>query len=297
MCPLSGDTQPVKTQPVRVVPPLASNEPATGALGRLIAVYKPRPPNQLIQWSWWVGGAVMSLGFLGYGIYQAFANQARFGVIPAVTRSAGWFVAGSILVVVWLSGILYGNYRRQPVVRLHTQGLYIEARQPMLLYWEQIDGIASGALRRPGWFNGIDVFDHLVYLYPAKGRRVRLYGSSDGKRGIPELPELTRGIKAYLYPGLHPELLRMIRSGLPLNFGPVTIDEKKLHLRSKISLVGSRQIAWSNVKRITVQSGYFLVESDHWPRRGTTHPTYRLAVAQIPNLELLLKIIDQGIEA
>ena len=107
---------------MRVVPSVVSNEPATGAPGRLIAVYKPRKPNQLFQWSWWVGGAVTSLGFLGYGTYQALAYQARFGVIPAVTRSAGWFVAGCFLVFAWLSGILYGHYRRQPVVRLHAHG-------------------------------------------------------------------------------------------------------------------------------------------------------------------------------
>ena len=296
MCPLSGDTQPVKTQPVRVVPSVAVNEPARGALGHLISVYQPRPPNQFVQWTWWVGGAGVSLGFLVFGIYQGFSNQSRYGIIPAVMRSEPWLVAGGILLLAWLVGILYGYFKRQPAVRLYAQGLCIESRQPMILPWEQIDGIASGAFRRPGWFNGIEVLDYLVYLYPSKGLAVHLHGTSDGKRGIADLPELTRRIKANLYPGLYPELLRMFRSGLPLNFGPVGIDQSGLHLRSKIPLVGPRHIGWANVKRITVQSGYFLVESDRKPKRGLANPTYRLAVAQIPNLELLLKIIGLGIE-
>lgn len=297
MCPRSGDTQPVKTQPVRVVPSAVSDEPARGALGHLIAVYRPHPPSQVMQWTWLVGGAVTVLSFLGYGIFQAFSNQARFGVIPAVTRSAGWITAGTILMLVWLLVILYCIYKRQPTIRLYAQGLYIEARQPMLLHWEQIDGIASGARKRRDWFNGKEELCYSAFLSPTQGRSIHLHGSSDGKRGIPELPELIRRIKANLYPGLYPELLRMFRSGLPLNFGLVAIDKRGLQLRSKIPLVSPRQITWQNVKRITVQSGYFLVESDHRPRRGYAHPTYRLAVAQIPNLELLLKIIDQGIEA
>ena len=296
MCPLNEDTQPVKTQAVRVAPPAASKDPAGGVLGHLVSVYQPQPLDPVIQWTWLLGGALVSMGLLGYGAYLAFSSYVRFGPVPAIAWSGPWFTVGGIAFLFWLAGSLYGYSKKQPVVWLYALGLCIEKRNPLILTWEQIDGIASGSVLQAGWPRGIRVVRYSASLFLAKGSPVHLYGSSDGRAGIPNLPELVRRIKANLYPCLQSELARMFRSGLPLYFGPIAIDQAGLKLHPQVSLPGTRSVPWGNVKQISVQSGFFLVELTHPPGRHKTRKAYRIAVAKIPNLELLLKIIDQGVK-
>ncbi len=285
--PPTADTQPVKTQPVRIAieDEASSSEPE---LGRLIYAYRPSPPGRAFKWAWDVGGAVLSIAVLSYGGYLAFINYDRFGPVPALFKSVPWLVLGGGVLLTWLSvGIIYWA-RTQPGVRLHANGLYIEGRRKQSLPWEQIDGIAQG-VTAPGRLRPGDMH-YKVSLYPGKGRPLHLHGWGDGKRGMPYLPELVSRIKANLYPGLQVELARMFREGLPLRFGPVRIDRQGLKVRHWRLFPGMFSVPWEHVKRIHVQSGYFLVESID--RRSP----YRLPVSKIPNLEILLKIIDQGVQ-
>jgi hypothetical protein len=296
LCPLSEDTQPVKTQPVQVAPPTYLSDPAGSALGHLISVYRPRPINQALKWAWLLGGAFLCLWLMGYGGYLALSSFASFGPIPAIAWGGSWMAAGAVAMVFWILGSLYVTSRKQPIIRLHARGLSIEKGKPVILAWEQIDGIAYGMMTRIGRLRRADTVRYQACLYPAKGRPIYLHGTSDGKIGIPGLQELVKRVKANLYPELQLELGRMLRSGLPLNFGPVGIDQTGLKLHRFLPLTGTRSVPWRNVKRITVQSGYFLVELDHRLNRNNVSLTYKLPVAKIPNLELLLKIIDQGIQ-
>ena len=48
------------------------------------------------------------------------------------------------------------------------------------------------------------------------------------------------------------------------------------------------QIPWSGVRQITVRAGILIVELEN-------QPDIRLPASQIPNLELLLQLIQQGV--
>jgi hypothetical protein len=284
------DTQPVKTQPVRTGTAFDS-DPSGSQLGRLIFAYRPRPTHPAFLWAWGLGGAMIGLAPLGYGGYQAFAIFQKYGPVPALSRSAPWLILGGTLLLVWLSISLYRWARAMPGVRLHANGLYIEGRRQRSLAWDQIDGIAHGVMAPdPGsWGSRSRHLRYQAILIPNKGSPVHLRGSGDGKSGLPELPELVSRVKASLYPVLQPELARMFRSGVPLSFGPVRIDRDGIRLRRRRPFPGTLCVPWRHVKRITIHSGYFLVELGD--RRGH----HRLPVSQIPNLEILLKIIDQGV--
>jgi hypothetical protein len=286
----TGDTQPVKTQPVRTET-AQDSDPAAPQLGRLIFAYRPRPIRPAFLWAWGLGGAMLSLGPLSYGGYQAFTIFQKFGPVPALSRSAPWLILGGTLLLAWLSISLYRWARAMPGVRLYANGLFIEGRRERSLAWDQIDGIAHGVMApEPGsWGNRSRHLRYQAILFPNQGRPVRLHGSQDGKSGLPELPELVSRVKASLYPALQPELARMFRSGVPLFFGPVRIDRDGIRLRRKRPGPGTLNVPWRHVKRITIHSGYFLVELGD--RRGH----HRVPVSQIPNLEILLKIIDQGV--
>lgn len=281
----SEDTQPVNTQP----PGIAAAEhkrPSDGELGRLVFAYRPVPDSRAFKIAWESAGALLSLSLLGYGAYLIGTTYQRFGPVPALSRSAPWFALGGAVMLTWLAVSIWRWSRVQPGVRLHANGLYIEGRRNQSLLWEQIDGIAHGVLSPGGlWSRNMH---YQARLFPSKGRPVYLYAAGNGKRGLPYLPELVSRIKASLYPALQVELARMFREGLPLIFGPVRIDREGLKIRRRL-LPGTISVPWGHVKRITVQSGYFLVESSH------RHSPYRLPVSIIPNLEILLKIIDQGV--
>jgi hypothetical protein len=286
-CILAGDTQPVKTQPVRVAP-VPPSLPLNGELGRLVYAYRPVPQNKMFTWVWGFGGAVLSLAPLSYGGYVAFINYDKFGPVAALSRSMPLFVLGGSMLLIWLAIGMLGRARIQPGIRLHANGLFIEGRRKQSLTWDEIDGIAQG-VTAPVRMNSGDVH-YQVTVFPNKGRPVHLYGSGDGKRGIPYLPELVSRIKASLYPTLQLELARMFRAGLPLRFGPVRIDRQGLKLRRQNPFPGMLSVPWGHVKHITVQSGYFLVES------SDRRKLYQLPVSKIPNLEILLKIIDQDVQ-
>jgi hypothetical protein len=296
LCPLNQDTQPIKTQPVRVTLPVALRDPTTDSLGNLISVYRPRPISQIIRWTWLIGGALVCLGLFAFGGYLVISNYSKFGPVPATVWSGPWLVAGGFALLFWILGILRRHLRAQPVIRLYANGLCIENRKPLFLPWEKIDGIASGVSAQTGWLRKSPAISHQATLYPVNGRPLHLHGSKDGKRGMADLPQLVQRIKANLYPSLQSELTRMFRSGLPLTFGPVTIHKSGIQLRHNNPLIGTRNVTWRNVKRVTVQNGYFLVEWVNPSGRGRIQKTYRMLVVEIPNLELLLKIIDQGVQ-
>jgi hypothetical protein len=296
LCPLSEDTQPIKTQPVRVAPPAESPDAAGGVLGHLVSVYRPKGLKPVAQWAWLLGVALVGLGFIGYGGYLAASSYARYGPVLAIAWSGRWFIIGLVILLICLVGSLYIHSKNQPVVRLFSQGLYIEKRNPLILPWEQISGIASGTVIQTGWSRGNRLVRHTAKMYPAKGRPVVLHGSSDGSSGIAELPELVQRVKANLYPYLHSELSRMFRLGLPLYFGSVEIDQTGLKFQRNIPFIGTRSVPWENVKHISVQSGFLLVELSYQNNHGKIEKPYKLPVARIPNLELLLKIIDQNVQ-
>jgi hypothetical protein len=243
-----------------------------------------------------MGGVTVSTGLLGYGGYLAVSKSAVFGPVPAVYWSGPWLMGGGILLLICLLGSLFTYSKRQPAVHLHVQGLCIMKRKILVLLWEQIDGIASGTYSYIDPLRMTRTVSYKASIFPVKGRAVHLRGSSDGTGGIVDLHELIQRIKKNLYLVMRSEYARMFRSGLPLYFGPVEISQAGIKFRRKLPFTGMRSARWENVKRITVQSGYFLVELEQQPKRGKGLQTYRLPVAQIPNLELLLKIIDQGVE-
>jgi hypothetical protein len=284
---LQGDTQPVRTQPVRITPAISAST-SDPVLGRLIFAYRPPRERNTFKWIWGVGGPALSLAALSYGGYLGLTTYERFGPVPALSKSIPWFLLGVVILFTWIIIIILRWVRTQPGVRLYANGLFIESPRNRSLTWGQIDGIAQG-ITACGRFRPDDL-GYRASLYPCEGRPIHLHGSGDGKAGMPNLPELVSRIKAGLYPTLQVELARMFREGLPLRFGPVRIDKECLKVSRRGPVPGTLSVPWERMNRITVQSGNFLVESsDH--RRPI-----RLPVSEIPNLELLLKIIDQCVQ-
>jgi len=247
-----------------------------------VAVYNNRPLNRYDLFTLVIPGILSVLIPLFYGFDRARYAAASFGPVAAGAWSRPWYVLALFALLVFLALAFYRLVQRRRFIAVYKKGLHIQLGRARVFRWEEIAGIAFRASRRH--FLGIPIQTryHAV-LFPGTGRPVELPGS------IQNFPEMVSNIKAHLYPRLAPELHANFQAGQWLYFGPVAIQQTAIKLGSNTRPAG-RTIPWSGVDRLTVQSGYLVVELKDGPRR-------RLPVSQIPNLEILLDLIQSGVAA
>jgi hypothetical protein len=94
------------------------------------------------------------------------------------------------------------------------------------------------------------------------------------------LAELAARVKAKVYPLLLPQLRTKFQQGGPLHFGPVALHQDAIQLRHE-------SIPWDQVVHINVQAGHLMVES-------SSRQPVRVKTSDIPNVELLIQLIQEG---
>lgn len=212
---------------------------------------------------------------LAYGIYRANHAYAHFGPVAATFWSRPWYLLSLLALFTFSILTLYRIRIARRFVAVHKNGLRLGLSHTKILSWEQIAGISTAITQDR--FLGLPLHtSHRATLHPNVGKPIPLSPS------LQRFPELITRIKASLYPRLLPGLRADFQTGKWLHFGAVSIQSQALRLQG-------RQIPWTQVKRITVQSGYLVVEVDQSQNRFLT--------SQILNLELLLELIDLGVKA
>ena len=116
-------------------------------------------------------------------------------------------------------------------------------------------------------------------IFPNQGREIRL----DNR--LQNLAELISRVKASLYPRLFPELKTSFQAGKWLYFGPLAMQTKSLRFRQV-------ELTWEQVENIQVKNGYLAVS---WKEGPESARNVRIPIAKIPNLELFLQIIREGV--
>ena len=117
---------------------------------------------------------------------------------------------------------------------------------------------------------------HRVTVYPKDGMPIKLDNQ------IKKLDELGARIKAKIYPRLLIELRSELKTGENLSFGPITLNLQTITIRGN-------EIPWGQVTRINPRAGFLVVELKN--QRGKKIP-----VEQIPNIELFIQLIQEGVE-
>lgn len=247
-----------------------------------IAVYRYRPFHRGEGFVLIILGLLSVLIPLFYGLNRYTYAYTQFGPAAAGAWSRPWYVLAVAALLVLVALTLYRLLQARRFVAVFKKGLQINLRTATIMRWEQIAGVAFQASQRH--FLGIPVNTryHAV-LYPGSGQPVQLPG------GIENLPELVSQIKAHLYPRLKPEMETSFQAGKWLYFGPIAIQQTALKFTTRARRA-QRSIPWSLVDQLRIQSGYLVVELKNSPRQ-------RLPVSQIPNLEILLDIIQSGVSA
>ncbi len=249
------------------------------SLGPQVADYRSRPFSGRSYRAALVLGVLAVLAPLGYGIYRAQYAASNYGPAAVQVWSRPWYLLSGVAFLVLCIVVLLGLVRSQRHVAVHKHGVRIRLSRRKQYAWGDLSGVSTGSVQTRLLGIGLRTH-HQAVLYPTVDAPVRLDNSLD------DLPELLTRIKANLYPRLLPGLRQAFIEDKTLYFGPIAIRREELMLEDHEGK--HRSIPWSDIDSIDVQAGMLVLAF-----QGKAN--IRLPVARVPNLELLLQIIQSGV--
>jgi hypothetical protein len=253
------------------------NKPGTKkSLGTRIAIY-PYRPLRTREYLIYVFLGLFAVGLpLVYGIIRFQYGYTKYGEIVAHLWGRPWFILAGFALITSLLLVVHRKRLASRFIAIHENGLVLALSSKKAYRWEHLAGIAA-SITQPSVFARSPRQRYHATIYPNVGKPIQL---NDDFIGFPE--GLTR-IKAKLYPRLIPGLSANFKSGQWIYFGPVAIQVHKLKIRND-------QYDWSQVETVRIESGYLVVEWINQNRR-------RIPIAKIPNIEILLQLINTGVTA
>lgn len=270
-----------------------------------MTIYRDRPMRWHELFSWVLPGALAVVLPFGYGWQRAVEAYSRYGPVAAELWSRPWYALAALALLLFLAFSIYRMLIARRFVAVHASGLRLNLprsrlmpmSRPYTLTWEEIHGVSTDWMREQ--FFGLPLrTTQRASLYLPQGRPIRLGG------GIEDLPELVSQIKARLYPRLLSQMKAALLAGEQLGFGPVIVSSECLHLyplRSHLPLPGTASaprdpVPWPRVRSMEARSGNLsIVFTTHNPK-GAEYQTCRIPIAHIPNLELLVQLVQQGVK-
>ncbi len=262
-------------------------------IGPLIATYRGR---RGVFFSLLLPGLLGVLAPLVYGIWLLDYANAKHGPVAAASWSRPWFLLATFALIVFAILAIYRLLLARRFVSVYRMGVRFRLN-PLLtqqLRWDQIAGISNTVIQDHFFGIRLRTRQHAV-LFPGTGNPLTL------GEDFEKLPELVSRLKASLYPRLLSGLKTDFEAGKWLYFGPISINKKGMRIRRNRSQnwqqyqdqpAAKKQIllTWNRIEHLTVHSGELVVElRDQSPKR--------IPVSRIPNLELLLQIIQQRVKA
>ncbi len=245
--------------------------------GPKIATFRGRS----LQFGTWIfviiPGSLLTLFCFLYGMLLAGTLYQQHGPALAIIRARSWFIFGTILLVV--IGIFFLNRISISFQRIEVFKNGIQFRTRLLSHrsyrWSDLSGIASSATRLT-FFGKIIRTSAGGRIYPTFGKPIELTNR------FQNIPILIKIVKSNIYPLILPALKSIFRTGGSNQFGRISLSKDYFQISKK-------KLPWDSVDRIWVDAGYLVVEL-----RGDSNQ--RVLISEIPNLELLLQVIDWGFQ-
>ena len=246
-------------------------------LGAMVASYNGKfPKTKLILAILGVSLLVTMLLLLAF--YNTISALLVYGPAASLAWSKYWYIAGVSLAILGIIGCLHLVNNKIIDLMIFEQGIVLRKsfKRTYRYRWNEICGILYYQVEhkssRPRKIN-------TTKIYLKNGSKITLKDSR-----INNLPEITTRIKAFLYPILLRKYYSLLRTGNQLKFGPIKFNTHLLEIK-QISIQGFKKIIeWKLLNRVYIHYGYLIFESS---QRKT-----RIPVSKIPNLDLLLAIIN-----
>lgn len=246
-------------------------------LGPSLAVYGDRPIGWKDLAFKFTPAILLVLTPFTYGLWRVLYARVNYGPSAAQVWGWPWFALSAVALIPLLWFALRRVESAHRVVRVYQNGLLIrETRgRNRRLLWSEISGIAG--VKSKYRFLGISLGErYQATLYPGVGKPIKF------NPGLPHLEELCARIKGKIYPRLLPELRAMRQDHKDLYFGALTLCPQGVRLRDKA-------LRWDKIKTITVHKGRLVLELNN-------QRTPKIPVGGIPNIELFIQLIQEGVD-
>lgn len=248
-------------------------------LGAQISVYRGRMfPGRGARIALWVG-ILAILAPLAYGFYRAQYATAYYGPVAARFWSRPWYLLAAVSAVILLLWLLIRLVRSRRYVAVHQNGVRVRLSRRQQYAWSSLSGVATGVIQVR--MLGIPLYHrYRAELFPTLGSAICLDDT------LEDLPELLTQVKARLYPRLLRSMRSAFEAGERVYFGPLVIQQEALRLEENDST--PLTIPWTQVHSVNIEAGMLVIDAEENRR-------IRLPVARVPNIELLLQIIQTGV--
>ncbi len=245
-------------------------------LGRPLAYH---PARNLDRW----GSLMLLLAFLtgaaaacSYGGYQAYLGTQTYGPAVIDDRLAVplGLAAGLSLLALLGAWLVLAAWRRAAVV--YEGGFALrDLRGVRLWRWADVDELRLAVTRH----YAIGIYTGTTHAYVILDHRHTRLAFTDAYARV---EELGRAIEENTFPILYPRAAAAYNAGETLVFGPVSLTKTSLQ-------VGRKEFPWSEIDQVSVRRGILAVsrKDGGWFSGSST------SVAAVPNLRVLLSVIDQ----
>lgn len=247
-------------------------------LGPVLQIYRDRPLRWLDFFVTFIPASLAVLAPFLYGLKRDIYARMYYGPVAAKSWSWPWYALATVALIPLLLLAFRRVRQAHRWVALHRNGLKIQwvGGKSQTLFWNQILGL-SCTISEAIFIGRISRTRHSLTLFPANGKPINI---SDHIKGLSDLNER---IKAKIYPHLLPKMRTAFKHGDTLHFGPIQIHEKAIYVREQ-------EIPWNQVARLNVDSGKLVIETqEKFP--------IRIPAGKIPNVELLIQVLQEGVNA
>jgi hypothetical protein len=220
-----------------------------------------------------LGGSV--LVFL-YGLYVTYAAYQQHGPVMIDEKLT---VPALIAFILFLLGLAAGwtayvNWNKGAAVYEH--GFAVRDRHGVQTWrWEDVVSLTAAVTRH--YTNGI--YTGTTHVYKLLNRQDQRLVLSDI---YAKVEELAKDIQEGIYPILYNRAAQQYNTGERLVFGPVAISKGGIEM-------GKKTFPWTEVRQVSIQRGILKVS----PKGGGWFSGARLSASVIPNLNVLLNIVNQ----
>ncbi len=259
-------------------------EPGNAAdLGTLLEEF-PAGGRAGFRWAARILGSVLLLGgilFLGFGLYSGYSAYYRHG--PAVVRQNLLLPVSLGLLFLLLGGLILVSAlaRNGKSIVIYEHGFMLHDRKVDEAWrWDDLASIRTAVTRQ--YFLGIRSGNrHMYTLARRDGERLVL---DDRVRGVETLADR---IREKALPMLYARYVPSLLHGQELAFGPVQV------CKEKGIVIGKKTLAWGRIHQAVVENGALTITTVNGQK---TPRTVRIPVAEVPNVDILLAIIQEMVE-
>ncbi len=241
----------------------------SSTLGKQLSFHPMIPRGRLLRWLILAAAGAMAI----VGGWRWYTGYTQFGVAAGTGWSRPWLAASGLLIV----AVLIDAFRRRQLARrfaaVYKNGLkaHLPGLKNQTLRWQDIAGVTVDSSQAS--LLGMNFSRELRLVVTSNMNGVARLGSE-----LDNLPALIENLKREYYAFLTPRLEADFKANKWLYFGPVSLNQQTLQVRGLKTPI-------EEIDQIAVKSGTLHIE-----RRG--RKPLKVRTDRIPNLELLLKMID-----